>query len=352
MKNQYSRNRIPLWQLILLSVFTLGIYDTYWLFRTWKNIKVLQESQINPSLRTAGSFVPILNLFLLYNLFSRIFLVAKEKSVKRFHPALLVFVFPLVVGGIIYGLINIATDDGELLKILLVQIAILLPIVLAQHSLNLIDDKDNARKQKLVWSKNEIVLCTLLVFYSAIPSFTIAAIRLFALPLQIEGNDNSDSLLDGEYVLSNKFTYFMGTPQRGDMVVFRPPNEPTKFYIKRVIGEPGDEVIIRGGNVFLREGGQGEEVMLDEAYLDERNAGQTYRHPPGSGDTSEVRYDVPAGNYFMMGDNRQGSLDSRSFSVDGEVQPYVTEDDIKGKVWFVALPISKTGNIPVPHYNL
>src|SRR5690606_26441017 len=128
----------------------------------------------------------------------------------------------------------------------------------------------------------------------------------------------------------NKLAYHIGHPERGDIVVFRPPNEERKYYVKRVIGMPGDEVIIRDGDVYLREGGVGEEVRLEEHYLDERNAGKTYRHPPGSGDVTEIRFTVPAERYFLMGDNRQGSLDSRSFTLaDGSPAPYVSEESIK-----------------------
>ncbi len=182
----------------------------------------------------------------------------------------------------------------------------------------------------------------------------VAGIRTFLVsPFQVEGNSMSSTLEDSEYIIINKLAYNLGVPHRGDIVVFRPPNEPNKYYVKRVIGEPGDEVIIRSGVVFVKEDGTGKEVKLDEGYLDQRNLGKTFRHPPGSGDTSEESFIVPEGHYFVLGDNRQGSLDSRSFiGNDGEPEPFVAQDSIKGRVWFVALPITKIHALSPPAYNL
>ena len=140
----------------------------------------------------------------------------------------------------------------------------------------------------------------------------VGGIRTFLVsPFQVEGSSMTDTLEDNEYIIINKLAYYIGDPERGDIVVFRPPNEPRKYYVKRVIGLPGDDVIIRGGYVYLQQAGSDEEIKIDEPYLDERNQGHTYKHPPASGDTSEDRYTVPEGQYFVMGDNRQGSLDSR-----------------------------------------
>lgn len=181
----------------------------------------------------------------------------------------------------------------------------------------------------------------------------VAGIRTFLVsPFQVEGNSMVSTLEDREYIVINKFAYLVGNPQRGDIVVFRPPNEPTKFYVKRVIGTPGDVVDIRGGNVYVRTDPDQPETELEEPYLDERNQGSTYRHPPNSGDTTPVSYRVPEGQYFLLGDNRQGSHDSRSFTVDGDAHPFVPDESIKGRVWFVALPVTKIHAFSPPEYGL
>jgi signal peptidase I len=182
----------------------------------------------------------------------------------------------------------------------------------------------------------------------------VAGVRTFLVsPFQVEGNSMVDTLTDKEYIIINKFAYLVGDPHRGDVVVFRPPTaDEDKFYVKRVIGVPGDEVVIRDGTVFLRPKGETELRKLEEAkYLTERNEGHTYRHPPSSGDTSPASYTVPEGHYFVLGDNRQGSLDSRSFMVDNDPIPFVPKDNIKGRVWFIALPLTKIHALEAPEYG-
>ncbi len=183
----------------------------------------------------------------------------------------------------------------------------------------------------------------------------VAGVRTFLVsPFQVEGNSMVDTLADKEYIIINKLVYFTGSPQRGDVVVFRPPTDHDKYYVKRVIGLPGDEVTIRDGFVFLRKAGEVETHKLDETgYLNDKNLGHTYRHPPNGGDQSSVSYTVPEGRYFLLGDNRQGSLDSRSFQAqDSDSTPFVVQDDIKGRVWFIALPLTKIHALAPPEYGL
>jgi signal peptidase I len=180
----------------------------------------------------------------------------------------------------------------------------------------------------------------------------VAVIRTFIVsPFQVEGNSMIDTLEHNEYIVINKFRYLFRSPERGDIVVFRAPTDPGKYYVKRVIGLPGETIIIRSGQVYLQK--ENEEKQLYEAYLGEMNQGKTYRYPVSSGDTRAERFEIPDGEYFLLGDNRQGSLDSRSFGhVDTEHTPYVPRKSIKGSVWFVAFPVTKIHAIEPPVYNL
>ena len=155
-----------------------------------------------------------------------------------------------------------------------------------------------------------------------------------------------------EYIIINKLAYHTGSPARGDVVVFSPPTTPDKPYVKRVIGMPGDTIVIENGFVYAQERSEGAMVRLEEDYLNNHNNGHTYQAPPSSGNTNRVTYQVPEGRYFLLGDNRQGSLDSRSFrDENGDPIPYVEEDAIMGRVWLVALPVNKFHALEQPIYE-
>lgn len=193
-----------------------------------------------------------------------------------------------------------------------------------------------------------------ILFNIAVIVAIVGGIRTFLVsPFQVEGYSMVDTLEDKEYIIINKLAYFVGVPHRGEIVVFRPPSDPSKYYVKRIIGEPGDRVIIQDGYVFVRKKGETETKKLTEEYLSDHNKGHTYRHPPSSGDTTKVVYDVPEDKYFVLGDNRQGSLDSRSFmDQNQEPIPFVERSEIKGRVWFIALPVSKVHAFDTPAYDL
>ena len=204
------------------------------------------------------------------------------------------------------------------------------------------------KKQHSVWFHILDVLLNIVIIVAI-----VGAVRTFLVsPFQVEGNSMADTLEHKQYIIINKLAYYLGHPKRGDVVVFRPPNDMSKHYVKRVIGTPGDVVSIRGGRVFLEPQETGEEIELGEDYLNDNNQGHTYRHPPTSGNKNEVRYEVPEGEFFLLGDNRQGSLDSRSFtSENGQETPFVPEDSINGRVWFIALPITKIHALEPPEYG-
>lgn len=203
-------------------------------------------------------------------------------------------------------------------------------------------------KQHTLWFHLFDVLLNIVIIVAI-----VATIRTFLIsPFQVEGKSMLSTLEHEQYIVINKLTYHTGSPNRGDVVVFRPPNNPKKPYVKRVIGMPGDEVVIGGGFVSIRPAGSEDEIDLDERYLNDRNIGKTYQAPPSTGNTDQIRYHVPEGKYFLLGDNRQGSLDSRSFrDKDGDSIPFVDEDSILGRVWVVVLPLSNMHTLDRPHYG-
>ncbi len=146
----------------------------------------------------------------------------------------------------------------------------------------------------------------------------------------------------GEKIIINEALYLFNDPQRGDIVVFRTEDEDKKYFIKRVIGLPGETVEIKDGEVYVRMVGEKQSLKLDEPYLNEENRGKTKTY---FSDFSV--FEVPEGKYFLLGDNRKASTDSRScfessLSVDCVETPekaFVNRDHIRGKAWVVWWPV-------------
>ena len=143
-------------------------------------------------------------------------------------------------------------------------------------------------------------------------------------PVKVEGTSMMPTLTDQERIFINKFTYHfgLGEIQRGDMVVFWFPLDPQKSYIKRVIGIPGDVVRIDAGQVYVNEKALAEEYVPDE-YRDR---------------VSYEEHRVPPGQYFVLGDHRSSSSDSRTWG-------FVGREAIYGKAVFVYWPLDKMGRI-------
>ncbi len=148
-----------------------------------------------------------------------------------------------------------------------------------------------------------------------------------AQPVVVEGTSMVPQLNNGERLLVNKLVYYdiqkfhWGHIERGDIVVFWYPNDPNKSYVKRVIGLPGEDVEIRSGGVFING------LQLNEPYLDSQ-------YNQASPNSSAVT--VNAHHYYVMGDNRDGSSDSRIWGL-------VPEKYIYGKVFFRYWRLSNFG---------
>jgi signal peptidase I len=185
-------------------------------------------------------------------------------------------------------------------------------------------------------------------------------IRAFVVePFKIPSASMVPTLLVGDYILVNKFAYGvrmpftgatlipLGKPTRGDVVVFRFPDDPSVDYIKRVVGVAGDKIETKGDRVWVN--GQLLDRVPQSDYIDhsyetgldtavrrytERNAeGDEYTiiHSPGRDSFGvEQSFEVPADSYFMMGDNRDNSKDSRRWN-----HSFVAEDQLKGRAFMV-----------------
>ena len=184
------------------------------------------------------------------------------------------------------------------------------------------------RAAGFLWELVQTVLLTLLIFF---------AMRAVVQNFKVEGTSMEPTLHNNQFLIINKVTYaridgtpvervlpagpeqagipryLFGSPERGDIVVFRFPAQPDKDFIKRIIGVPGDLVEVRAGRVYLN----GE--LQDEPYIRD---GASYDRP------AQV---VPLGQYFVLGDNRPNSSDSH-------VWGFVPADNLVGKAWFAYWP--------------
>ena len=127
-------------------------------------------------------------------------------------------------------------------------------------------------------------------------------------PYRIPSASMEDTLLIGDRVLVDRISWRFGEPQRGDIVVFHPP-KPGPVLIKRIVGMPGDVVSLKDGSVYI------DGKLLDEPYVRVVNGQKEPTQPFETGLPWSLQspYKVPIGSYFLMGDNRTNSGDSRDF---------------------------------------
>jgi signal peptidase I len=164
--------------------------------------------------------------------------------------------------------------------------------------------------------------------YSFIETVVIALVIAVVLylfimtPHEVLGNSMHPTYKNGEYLMANKLTYRFGEPQRGDVIIFQ--YSDTQDFIKRIVGIPGDTIMIKDGNVFINGQQLNEDDYISESVY---TRGGDYL---SEGETISIGEE----EYFVLGDNRPHSSDSRTFGP-------ISESKIKGKAWIVYLPISE-----------
>jgi signal peptidase I len=162
----------------------------------------------------------------------------------------------------------------------------------------------------------------------AIAVLTILFIIIFIVQsFLVKGSSMDNTLHDGERLLVNKFIYRIRPPKTGDIIVLKYPKDPSKKFIKRVIGVPGDRVYIQNSKLYLN----GTEIK--ESYIKEK-MDQDYEF-----------VEVPERTVFVMGDNRNCSKDSRDTDVG-----FVPYDNLVGKAIFIFWPLPKVQALKNPKY--
>lgn len=155
----------------------------------------------------------------------------------------------------------------------------------------------------------------------------VVPIRLFiAQPFIVEGESMHPTFEGGDYLIVDQLSYRLDEPKRGDVVVFRYPNDESVFYIKRIIGLPGETVHIEKGVTRITRA-DGSSVTLDEPYVVTEDA------------TYSLDRTLGADQYFVMGDNRPKSSDSRTWGA-------LPKHDLMGRAYLRLFPVGDFGLLP------
>jgi len=170
-------------------------------------------------------------------------------------------------------------------------------------------------------------------FFTELLKFVIVAalivfpIRFFvAQPFIVSGASMEPTFESGQYLIIDELSYRIAPPERGDVVIFRYPRNPKEFFIKRIIALPGETLYIQKGDVSVKKT-SGEVVSLNEPYVAN----------PGNG--NNATYVVGSDEYFVMGDNRPESSDSRVWGM-------LPREDIVGRAFLRLLPFNTSAFLP------
>ena len=169
-----------------------------------------------------------------------------------------------------------------------------------------------------------------------IVGFLAYLIRAFAIqPFLVDGSSMTPSFQTNNYLLVDKISFRFKSPERGEVIVFKYPLDTSLNYIKRVIALPGEEVHLEDGHVRIVNSSNPQGLILNEPYLTPGNTTL-----PTNGQTV---FTVPADQYFVLGDNRHGSSDSREWG-------FLPSQDIIGRVLLRAYPFNEFGVISPASY--
>jgi len=178
-----------------------------------------------------------------------------------------------------------------------------------------------------VWEIFKVVVISLAI---------IIPVRYFLIkPFYVNGASMEPNFHDYEYLIINEISYRFNEPQRGDVVVFRYPFDPSQYFIKRIVGLPGEKIKIAEGKVYITNPGHPAGEVLAENYL-----------LPAMKTLGDVEVELAADEYYLLGDNRIASLDSRAFGP-------IKDSYIIGKTLLRGWPLDRIGLVTNElEYNL
>lgn len=166
-----------------------------------------------------------------------------------------------------------------------------------------------------------------LVRFAIIALLIVIPIRMFiAQPFVVSGESMFPTFNDGEYLIVDELSYIIGNPHRGDVIIFRYPNDTKRFFIKRIIGMPNENIIIKNGEVTVINKENPNGFKLKEPYIDEKF-------------NTTTSYKTGENEYFVLGDNRNRSSDSRTWGL-------LSDKLIIGRAYLRLLPIKNISYLP------
>ncbi len=199
--------------------------------------------------------------------------------------------------------------------------------------------KPEENKNQTTEEQNTVLKEIALFFWDLIKIVVIAAIiivpfrLLVAEPFVVSGSSMLPNFHNRDYLIVDRISYRANAPKRGDVIVLKFPKDERQFFIKRIIGLPGEQIKLQQGNVYIINSENPQGFMLKEKYLGSQ--GQTLGRPD--------IVNLGSSEYYVLGDNRTASSDSRVWGI-------LPKDDIVGKVWLRVFPISNFSFFKTPSY--
>jgi len=170
-----------------------------------------------------------------------------------------------------------------------------------------------------------------LIKLAIIAGLTVGLVRYFLFkPFYVKGQSMEPTYHENEYLIIDEISYRLREPKRGDVIVFHAP-VGEDYYLKRIIGMPNERVKLENNKIIIYNEQYPQGIVMEEKYLTEETGGQ-------------VSFDLKADEYFVLGDNRDSSYDSRRFGP-------IKQSAIVGRTWFRGWPIHRIGIVGGPEYN-
>lgn len=198
---------------------------------------------------------------------------------------------------------------------------------LAEEDFDLSHFSEEEEEPIFSWAKKFGVLIFEVVKVVLISLAIILPIRMFLVqPFYVEGASMEPNFYQNEYLIIDELSYRFNAPQRGQVIIFKNPQNTRAYFIKRIIGLPGETVEIKDGRVYIND------KKLPEIYIEHF---ATDSHPAIT---------LAADEYFVMGDNRVNSFDSRQLGP-------IRQDYFIGRVWLRGWPLDRVNTFNLPQYN-